>query len=199
MSDRYDGATALLVVDVQNDFADPAGSLYVAGAEEIVDGVNDQVREATRRQALVVYTSDWHPPATPHFAKDGGVWPVHCVAGTWGSEFHPHLDIVEGAAFVHKGVGGEDGYSAFSVREPVSGTRAETGLDALLRKRRVARLVIVGLATDYCVKETAFDAIAKGYGVTVLAGLVRAVDLHPGDGDRALEAVRTAGAELAER
>lgn len=199
MRDHYGGATALLVVDVQNDFSDPAGSLYVAGAEEIIAGVNHQVREATGRGALVVYTSDWHPPATPHFATDGGVWPVHCVAGTWGAEFHPHLDIVEGAAFVHKGVGGEDGYSAFSVREPVSGARSETGLDQLLQKRHIERLVMVGLATDYCVKETAFDAIGKGYGVTVLVELVRAVDLHPGDGDRALEAVRIAGAELVER
>ena len=199
MSDLYSDTTALLVVDVQNDFADPAGSLYVAGAEEIVGGVNDQVREASGRGALVVYTSDWHPPATPHFAKDGGVWPVHCVAGTWGSEFHPGLDIVEGGAFVHKGVGGENGYSAFSVREPVSGARAETGLDELLRERHIERLVVVGLATDYCVKETAFDAIAKDYGVTVLVGLVRAVDLHPGDGDRALDEVRAAGAQLVER
>ena len=196
MTDLYDGATSLLVVDVQNDFADPAGSLYVAGAEEILEGVNDEVRHARDRGALVVYTSDWHPPATPHFAKDGGVWPVHCVAGTWGSEFHPQLDIVEGAAFVHKGVGGEDGYSAFTVREPVSGTRAETGLDELLRQHRVERLVVVGLATDYCVKETAFDALDKGYGVTVLTGLVRAVDLHPSDGGRALDAVRAAGAVL---
>jgi nicotinamidase/pyrazinamidase len=199
MPDLYDSATALLVVDVQNDFADPAGSLYVAGAEEIVDGVNREVRDASGRGALVVYTSDWHPPATPHFAKDGGVWPVHCVNGTWGARFHPAHELVEGAAFVHKGVGGEDGYSAFSVREPVSGARAETGLDEMLRERHIERLVVVGLATDYCVKETAFDAIAKGYGVTVLGGLVRAVDLHPGDGDRALEAVRIAGATLIEQ
>lgn len=193
---RYDGRTALLVVDVQNDFADPAGSLHVAGAAEIIPRVNREVREAAGSGALVVYSSDWHPPDTPHFAKDGGVWPVHCVAGTWGSEFHPDLDVVDGAAFVHKGVGGEDGYSVFSVREPVTGERSETGLDELLRGHHIERVVLAGLATDYCVKETALDALAKGYGVDVRTDLVRAVDLQPGDGDRALEAVRAAGATL---
>ena len=194
--DLYDQTTALLVVDVQNDFADPAGSLYVAGGDEIVTGVNREIREARSQGALVAYSSDWHPPDTPHFAKDGGVWPVHCVAGTWGSAFHPGLDVVEDAAFVHKGVGGEDGYSAFSLREPVTGERSETGLDELLRGRGVERLVIVGLATDYCVKETAFDALGKGYGVTVLTPLVRAVDRRPGDGDTALDAIRAAGASV---
>ena len=193
---RYDEKTALLVVDVQNDFADPAGSLHVAGGQEIIPGVNREVRDASDRGALVVYSSDWHPEDTPHFAKDGGAWPVHCVGGTWGSQFHPDLDVVEGAAFVHKGVGGEDGYSAFSMREPVTGERSETGLDEILRERGVERLVIVGLATDYCVKETAFDALGKGYAVDVLTELVRAVDLQPGDGAGALDAVRAAGAVL---
>lgn len=194
--DLYDETTALLVVDVQNDFADPAGSLYVAGADEIVPAVNREIRKARSQGALVAYSSDWHPPDTPHFAKDGGVWPVHCVAGTWGSAFHPGLDVVEGAAFVRKGVGGEDGYSAFSVREPVTGERSETGLDELLRGRRIERLVVVGVATDYCVKETAFDALGKGYAVTVLTPLVRAVDRRPGDGERALDAIRAAGASV---
>ena len=197
MSDRYDASTALVVVDVQNDFADPAGSLYVAGAEHLVPRVNDELGAAVAAGAMVVYTSDWHPPDTPHFAKDGGVWPVHCVADTWGSRFHPALDVVDGATFVRKGVGGEDGYSAFSVRQPLSGERADTGLDGLLRHRGVGRVVVVGLATDYCVKETALDAVGRGYGVTVPTDLVRAVDLEPGDGDRALREVAAAGAVLA--
>ena len=193
---RYDERTALVIVDVQNDFADPAGSLHVEGGDDIVPGINREIHEASDQGALVVYSRDWHPPDTPHFAKDGGTWPVHCVADTWGSQFHPGLDVVEGAVHIHKGVGGEDGYSAFSMREPVTGERSETGLDELLRSRDVERLVIVGLATDYCVKETASDALAKGYGVDVFTSLVRSVDLQPGDGDRALESVRAAGALL---
>ena len=192
----YDGKTALLVVDVQNDFADSGGSLYVSGAERIIDPMNDEIERARQQGALVVYTQDWHPPSTPHFAKDGGVWPVHCVAETWGSELHPDLLLVDPAHFLHKGVGGEDGYSAFSLREPTTGERSETGLEDLLRENEVERVVIVGLATDYCVKETALDAVNKGFGATVLAELIGAVDLEAGDGDRALDAVRAAGAEV---
>ena len=193
---RYDSKTALLVVDVQNDFADPAGNLYVPGGETIMEPVNREVREAVNQGALVVYTSDWHPPVTPHFAKDGGTWPVHCVADTWGAQLHPSLVVADDATFLRKGVGGEDGYSAFSVREPATGERAETGLDDVLRDRGIERLVIVGLATDYCVKETVLDAANKGFHATVLAGMVRPVNLDPGDGDRAIEAIRTAGAEV---
>ena len=193
---RYDSTTALLVVDVQNDFADPAGSLYVSGGEEIVEAVTREVHEASAEGAHVVYTADWHPPSTPHFAKDGGIWPVHCVAGTWGARFHPGLAVLDDATVLHKGVGGEDGYSAFSVREPSTGERTDTGLYDLLRERGIERIVVVGLATDYCVKETVLDAAGKGLETTVLTGLIRPVDLRPGDGDRAIDAMRAAGAEL---
>jgi nicotinamidase/pyrazinamidase len=193
----YDSRTALLVVDVQNDFADPAGNLHVTGGEAILERVNDEVEQARAAGALVVYTLDWHPPVTPHFEKDGGVWPVHCVAETWGAQLHPGLRVVDGAEFVHKGVGGEDGYSAFSIRDPSSGERSETGLGELLHERSIERVVIAGLATDYCVKETALDAVHKGFGATVLTAAVRAVDLQPGDGGRALEEIRAAGTVLA--
>jgi nicotinamidase/pyrazinamidase len=192
----YDARTALVVVDVQNDFADPGGSLAVPGGADIIDRVNREVAEAAAAGALVVYTQDWHPPTTPHFQKDGGVWPVHCVGGTWGSQLHPDLAVVEGAGFVRKGVGGEDGYSAFSVRSPETGQEAGTGLEDLLRERGIERIVIAGLATDYCVKETALDALAKGFEAVVLTEAVRAVDLQPGDGDRALAEIETAGARL---
>jgi len=191
---RYDGATALVVVDVQNDFADPAGSLYVPGAEKAVAAANEEVERAATAGATVVYTQDWHPPDTPHFQKDGGVWPVHCVAGTWGAELHPDVAVVEGAPVVRKGADGQDGYSAFSVRQPVSGERSSTGLDVELRARDVERLVVVGLATDYCVKETALDGLRLGFGVTLVPDGIAAVDLQPGDGERAIEAMRAAGA-----
>ena len=85
----YDERTALVVVDVQNDFADPSGSLYVREGEQVVPVVNAEIAQAVAAGALTVYTQDWHPPHTPHFKQDGGIWPVHCVEDTWGSAFHP--------------------------------------------------------------------------------------------------------------
>ncbi len=190
----YDVRTALIVVDVQNDFADPAGSLYVRGGEEIVPPVNAQIDEALAAGALVAYTQDWHPPTTPHFQKDGGIWPVHCVAGTWGAELHADLHV-EGP-IVKKGSGGEDGYSGFSVRDPRSGEVDATQLESLLRAAGAERVVIAGLATDYCVVETVLDAVRLGHRAAVLASMIRAVDLQPGDGDRAIERMREAGATI---
>ena len=193
---RYDARTALIVTDVQNDFADPAGSLYVPGGEEVIERVNAEVERATDAGSVVVYTQDWHPPSTPHFEKDGGVWPVHCVVGTWGAELHPRLRVIEDAPVVQKGTGGEDGYSGFTVRDPISGEEHGTVLGDLLRERGVRRTTVVGLATDYCVKETALDALAKGFETTVLTGAVRAVERREGDGSRALEQLREAGAAV---
>ena len=194
---RYDRETALLVVDVQNDFADPAGSLSVRDGEAIVPRVNDEVERAAAAGALVVYTQDWHPPSTPHFQKDGGVWPVHCVGDTGGSELLPGLLVADGAEFLRKGTGGEDGYSAFTVRDPETGEDAPTALERILREDGVRHVVIAGIATDYCVKESALDARRLGFDATVLGDAIAAVDLEPGDGDRALAAMREAGAEIA--
>lgn len=192
----FDARTALLVVDVQNDFADPRGSLPVPGGDQLLPVVNQAIGRARAAGALVVYTQDWHPESTPHFEKDGGVWPVHCVRRSWGAELHPRLDVAGGAEVVRKGSQGEDGYSAFSMRDPTTGEVEGTLLDRLLAAGGIERVVIVGLATDYCVKETALDAVAKGFHTTVLLEAIRAVDLEPGDGDRALEAMRAAGARL---
>ena len=188
---RYDRRTALVVVDVQNDFADPEGGLSVRDADAVVPVCNQAARAAIRAGAFVVYTQDWHPAVTPHFAKDGGVWPVHCVAGTWGAAFQPALEIV--GPSVRKGSNGEDGYSGFTMRDPVSGETMPTELDALLRTRDIERVVVVGLATDYCVKATALDAARLGFETTVLSDAIAAVDLAPGDGDRALDELRAAG------
>jgi nicotinamidase/pyrazinamidase len=195
----YGPGTALLVVDVQNDFADPTGSLSVRGAEQIIPTVNDAIRAAEAVGSPVIYTQDWHPPSTPHFLKDGGIWPVHCVQGTWGAEFHPDLLVLPDAPIVRKGSGGEDGYSAFSVRDPLSGDVTRTKLGELLEERGVEQVVIAGLATDYCVKESGLDAIRLGFQPTVLTDAIRAVDVQPGDGERALEELATAGAELLPR
>ncbi|HJP65845.1 MAG TPA: isochorismatase family protein [Actinomycetota bacterium] len=188
---EYDRTTALLVVDVQNDFADPKGSLSVAGGDEVVAVANSEIERARAAGAYVVYTQDWHPPSTPHFEKDGGIWPVHCVQGTWGAEFHPDL-AVDGDV-VQKGTGGEDGYSGFTVRDPESGDEHRTKLERLLRQHDVERIVIVGLATDYCVKDSALDAIELGFHPSVLREGIRAVNLEPDDGNRALEAITGAG------
>ena len=190
---RYDDRTALVVVDVQNDFADPAGSLAVAGAAGIVPRINEAVGDARLAGATVVYTQDWHPEVTPHFAKDGGIWPVHCVADTWGAELHPLLDVAVGAPRIRKGTNGEEGYSGFTMRDPISGATQPTDLDGLLRDRGIGRIVVCGLATDYCVNATALDAIALGYEAYFLDDAVAAVDLKPGDGERATEAMIDAG------
>jgi nicotinamidase/pyrazinamidase len=187
----YDSRTALIVVDVQNDFADPAGSLSVAGGADVVPVLNAEVAAATAAGALIAYTQDWHPETTPHFAKDGGIWPVHCVMDTWGAKLHPDL-VVDGPT-VRKGSHGEDGYSGFSMRDPVSGETIPTELDGLLHERGVERVVVGGLATDYCVLQTALDARRLGYETSLLAAGVRAVDLAPGDGARAIDAMRDAG------
>ena len=193
----YDPHTALVVVDVQNDFADSGGSLYVRGGQHVVPIVSDEVEKARAAGAPILYTADWHPESTPHFAKDGGIWPVHCVAGTWGAEFYPDL-IVDGP-IVRKGANGEDGYSGFTMRDPTSGQTMPTELARLLREREVTQLVVCGLATDYCVKSTALDGLAEGFEVRLLLDAVRPVDLQEGDGVRALAAVEEAGGILVGR
>ena len=193
---QYGPEVALIVVDVQNDFADPIGELGVAGGDRVVQAVNREIESARAAGALVVATQDWHPEHTPHFARDGGIWPVHCVAETWGADLHPELSLPDGAPRVRKGVNGEDGYSGFTVRDPESGQTTSTELEALLRDAQVERVVVVGLATDYCVKATALDAVRLGFEVSVPSGAVAAVDLEPGDGGRALEAMRAAGIEI---
>jgi nicotinamidase/pyrazinamidase len=195
---RYDARAALVVVDLQNDFADPAGGLSVAGGDAIVPLVNAHVREAIEEGALVVATQDWHPESTPHFAKDGGIWPVHCVGGTWGAELHPGFELPTEAPRVRKGSNGEDGYSGFTMRDPQTGEEIATELERLLRDAAVERVVVCGLATDYCVKATALDAVRLGFETAVLAEAVAAVNLAPGDGDRALDEMREAGVTLSQ-
>jgi nicotinamidase/pyrazinamidase len=190
----YDPRTALVVVDVQNDFADPSGSLSVRGGESLVSRVNRQVDRAVAAGATVVYTQDWHPPSTPHFEKDGGIWPVHCVAGTWGAELHPGLKVA--GDVLRKGTNGEDGYSGFTMRDPLSGEEIPTPLEGMLRERGIERVVVCGLATDYCVNATVLDARRLKFDTAVVVDACAAVNLQPGDGDEALDAMRAAGAEL---
>ena len=191
---RYGPQVGLVIVDVQNDFADPAGSLFVRGGSEIVALVNAEIERALEAGAAVVYTQDWHPAHTPHFAADGGIWPVHCVQETWGAQLHPQLSLR--GPIVRKGAHGEDGYSGFSMRNPAGGHPIPTELDATLARGGATRIVVCGLATDYCVKATALDGMRLGYETAVLTDAVRAVDLTPGDGERALADLAAAGVVL---
>ena len=193
----FDPTTALLIVDVQNDFAHPQGSLYVSGGEHVVPFLNEQIARALSAGAPVFYTQDWHPESTPHFEKDGGIWPVHCVRDSWGAQLHQGLRV-DGPT-VRKGSNGEDGYSGFTMRDPVSGETIATELADLLARSSVTQLVVGGLATDYCVKWTVLDARERGYPVTVLQNGVSAVNLQAGDGDRAIEEMFAAGALLESR
>jgi nicotinamidase/pyrazinamidase len=178
-------AEALIVVDFQNDFT-PGGALAVSHGDEIAERVNELA--ADPRFELVIATRDWHPAGHGSFAEQGGPWPPHCVQGTEGAELHAALDRSHIDIVLDKGQDpGTDGYSGFE----------DTGLEELLRERKVDRVTIVGLATDYCVKNTALDALRNGFGVTVDSTAVRPVEVRPGDGERALEEVRAAGGSIA--
>jgi nicotinamidase/pyrazinamidase len=191
---EYGPGTALLVVDVQNDFADPKGSLYVKGGEEVVPIINREIDRARAAGVPIVYTKDWHPAETPHFEEYGGPWPVHGVHDTWGAEFPADLEVA--GKVIHKATGPEDGYSGFSVTHLPTGERRDTDLEDVLRDRGVNHVVIAGLTTDYCVKETALDAVRKGFDAEVIVEAIRPVDVEPGDGDRALTEIEQAGVSL---
>ena len=176
---------ALIVVDVQNDFC-PGGTLAVPHGDEVVAPLNELIDEFLDRGEPVYKSRDWHPPETKHFEKHGGVWPVHCVQNTPGAEFHPALRNDPRITVISKGLGDTNCYSAFD----------ETDLLAQLRQQNVEELVVGGLATDYCVKSTVIDAIANGFKVKALTNAMRAVDVQPGDGERAIEEMRDAGADI---
>jgi nicotinamidase/pyrazinamidase len=178
---------ALLVVDVQNDFC-PGGSLAVAHGDEVVKPLNQLIIEFLERGEPVFKTRDWHPVNTKHFADFGGTWPVHCVQNTKGAEFHPNLIDDIHIRVISKGLGDEDCYSAFD----------GTDLGLQLQRLGVNEIWVGGLTTDYCVKNTALDGLKEGFAVKVLADAIRPVDLQPGDGERAIEEMRAAGADIVE-
>ena len=174
--------TALVAVDVQGDFL-PGGSLGVPGGDAVIP-VLERVAATV---GTVVCTRDRHPAGHRSFVGQGGPWPPHCVVGTPGAELDPRIDALPARALVDKGTDPTvDAYSGFD----------GGGLAALLRERGVRRVLIGGLATDYCVRATALDAVAEGFETAVLTDAVRAVDVQPGDGERALEELRQAGVRL---
>jgi nicotinamidase/pyrazinamidase len=158
----------------------------VAHGDEVVEPLNEQIDEFLERGAPVYKSRDWHPATTKHFQAYGGTWPVHCVQNTKGAEFHPALRDDPRITVVSKGLGDTDCYSAFD----------ETDLASQLREQGVEEVVVGGLATDYCVKNTVLDALKHRFKVKALKNAMRPVDLQPGDGDRAIEEMRAAGAEI---
>src|SRR5262252_5560825 len=177
---------ALIVVDVQNDFC-PGGALAVKRGDEVVAPLNKLISEFLDRGEPVFKTRDWHPAKTKHFALYGGTWPIHCVEGTRGAEFHQDLSDDPRATVVSKGMDeSADGYSGFD----------GTNLARLLRDEAVREVWVGGLATDYCVKHTVIDALQEGFAVKALADAMRAVNVNPDDGAKAIAEMRDAGAEI---
>jgi nicotinamidase/pyrazinamidase len=173
---------ALIMVDVQNDFC-PGGALGVPDGDAVVERVNRLASEAP----FVVATRDWHPPDHGSFAEQGGPWPEHCVSGTPGAELHSRIDQDQIDLVLDKGQSRDtEGYSAFE----------GTGLEELLRSRGVDTVDVAGLALDYCVRATALDAKRAGFDVVVHSGATRAVDVQPGDGERAVGELRAAGVSV---
>jgi nicotinamidase/pyrazinamidase len=185
------GIDALVIVDVQNDFC-PDGALAVPAGHEVVAPLNTYAERFAAAGAAVFATRDWHPERTSHFVEHGGVWPSHCVQGTPGAQFHPALRLPPGAIVVSKGMDPEeDAYSSFHATDHQARPFAE-----LLKARGIRRIFVGGLATDYCVRATALDAIGQGLEVVVLEDAVGAVNLAPGDGGRAIDEMRAAGAQF---
>ena len=177
-------AEALVIVDFQNDFT-PGGALAVPDGDEVAARLN--ALAGSGDYDLVVATRDWHPTDHGSFAARGGIWPEHCVAGTPGAELHPALDAARVDVIVDKGQDpATEGYSGFD----------GTNLADLLRERGVDEVTVVGLATDYCVRHTALDALREGFAVTLDTAASRGIDATPGDVDRALDEVRAAGGEV---
>jgi nicotinamidase/pyrazinamidase len=173
---------ALLVVDVQNDFC-PGGALPVSGGHEVVPVIN----QLLKHDWLTVATMDWHPAEHCSFEPYGGPWPPHCVQGTTGAALHPDLDAAQIDVIITKGShADEEAYSGFHGTE----------LSQILRDKGVKRVVVCGLATDYCVRATARDALQEGFEVLVLEDAIRGVEVNAGDCQQALDELRQAGAQV---
>ncbi|MCX8070967.1 MAG: bifunctional nicotinamidase/pyrazinamidase [Candidatus Binatia bacterium] len=178
---------ALIVVDVQNDFCS-GGSLAVPEGDRVVPVIN----QLAPLFSTVIATQDWHPPNHCSFRAQGGPWPPHCVQGSTGAQLHPGLDRQHISAYVKKGTSPDkDAYSGFEGTDEAGRPLAE-----ILRQRGVKRIYVTGLATDYCVRATALDGIKAGFEVHVVTDATRGVNVNPGDDQRALEELRSAGARL---
>ena len=183
---------ALIVVDVQNDFC-PGGALAVKDGDQVIPALNRHIDKFTKAGLPIFATRDWHPANTSHFNTSGGPWPPHCIQGSKGAEFHPDLKLPPDTVIVSAGMGSdEDGYSGFLGIDDRGQKLAD-----LLRQRRIERIFVGGLATDYCVKHTVLEGLKEGLKVVLLVDSVRGVNLTPGDSESAIEEMRHAGAVIA--
>ncbi len=181
---RIDTSVALIVVDVQNDFC-RGGALPVADGDAVVPVLNEYVRLFREAGAPIYFTRDWHPPDHISFREQGGIWPPHCVRGTHGAEFHPELAVPEGAEVISTAFREDrDAYSGFQ----------DTDLAARLREAGAKTVLVGGLATDYCVKETVLDALSEGFKVYLLTDASKGVEVKPGDSRRAIDEMKARGA-----
>lgn len=180
-----DKESALIVVDVQNDFT-PGGALPVKDGEKVIEPLNKYVGIFQRIGVPIIFTRDWHPKNHISFAERGGPWPPHCVQNANGAEFHKDLRIPEGAIVISKATDpDEEGYSGFQGTE----------LGSILRRKGITKLFVGGLATDYCVKSTILDALKEGFRVYFLSDASMAVNVRPGDSERAVEEMVRNGAK----
>ncbi len=179
---------ALLIVDFQNDFC-PKGSLAVKDADKIVSVVNEYISKFNSKSYTIFASADWHPADSKHFDKNGGLWPVHCVAKTKGAEFHPELRISKDVIILHKGTSAEeDGYSAIAAKD-----EHKKELKRLLIDKHINEVYVCGLATDYCVKSSVLDLVKEGFKVFLLIDAVKAVNLKANDEEKALKEMADAG------
>ena len=181
--------SALIIVDVQNDFC-PGGALPVPDGDKVVEPLNKMIAHARKMGWPIIASRDWHPKQTTHFVTGGCIWPVHCVAGTKGAEFHSELDIIADGVIISKGMGSaENAYSAFEGK-----TAVNLSLGYFLTKMELDKVFIGGLATDYCVKATVLDALKLGFKVYLLKDACRAVNIKPNDGKKAIAEMKKIGA-----
>jgi nicotinamidase-related amidase len=178
--------TALIMVDVQNDFC-PGGALPVPEGDKVVPVLKEYIELFLREGAPIYATRDWHPENHISFKERGGPWPPHCIRETTGAAFHPRLPLPKNATIISKGTDPD--------REAYSGFQG-TDLIERLKRQKVERVFVGGLATDYCVKNTVLDSLTAGFETVLLEDASRGVDVQPGDSERAIEAMKKAGASV---
>lgn len=177
---------ALIIVDVQNDFC-PGGSLAVEGGDQVASTLSGVATRFRIKGARIFATQDWHPEDHSSFEAQGGPWPPHCVQGSHGAELHKDLQPPVGTSIVRKGADkAVDAYSGF----------LDSNLEEQLRRTDIGRLFIGGLATDYCVLNTVLDARKLGFEVHLIEDAIAAVNAEPGDGEKAVEKMKEAGAQM---
>ncbi len=176
--------SALIIVDVQNDFI-PGGALPVPDGDKVIEPLNKYIKLFTDLRRIVVATRDWHPPNHMSFKEYGGIWPPHCIQNSWGAEFHPDLHLPKNIIIINKATEHDkEAYSGFE----------GTALHQILKNNGVKRVFIGGLATDYCVKNTVLDALKLGYETILLLDAIKGVDVNEGDSEKAIEEMITEGA-----